>query len=177
MKHEQSSPEDIINLILHDHMPLKDLIKIMKSEDAELPEKQAAFEEFAPLLAAHAKPEEQTWYVQMKKEDDMRIEGMEGDVEHGLADQMCEEVKRTTDKDLWQAKVKVLAELVEHHIKEEESDMLPDYRKNSTIEERVELGLAYLDFKSQFEAMGGDDAPHENSAKAKKAEQALNAKM
>lgn len=176
-KNSNSNPEDIINLIMNDHMPLKECIEIMKDEDAELSEKRAAFEEFAPLLAAHAKPEEQTWYVVMKEDDELRVEGLEGDVEHALADQLCEEVKRTEDPELWEAKVKVLAELVEHHIEEEEEEMLPDYRKNSTAEERVELGLKYLEFKAAFEEMGGDDAPHEGSAKAKKAEKSNYAKM
>jgi hypothetical protein len=165
MKHTNKNPEDIIELILQDHKPLKALIEVMKDEDAEFPEKKAAFEEFAPLLVAHAKPEEQTWYVNMKSEDDMEVEGLEGDVEHGLADQLCEELKRTSDENLFMAKVKVLAELVEHHIEEEEEDMLPDFKKKSTIEERIELGMKYLEIQSEVNAMGNDDAPHEGGLK------------
>jgi len=167
----QSSPEDIIQLILQDHKPLKQLIKIMKSEDADYSEKHAAFLTFAPTLLAHAKPEEQTWYMKMKSDGDMVQDGLEGDIEHGLADQLCEELKRTSDKDMFEAKVKVLAELVEHHIKEEEEDMLPEFKKESSIEERVELGLAYLAFQSEFQAEGSDDSPKENSATMKKQEQ------
>src|SRR4051794_32895214 len=78
---------DLIELILEDHKLLKKLIKVMKSEDAEYEEKREAFEEFAPLLVAHAKPEEQVLYNFMKQDEDLRMEGFEGDVEHGLADQ------------------------------------------------------------------------------------------
>jgi hemerythrin superfamily protein len=141
---------DIIQLILKDHKPLKQLIKIMKSEDATMAKKKAAFGKFAPTLIAHAKPEEQTWYVNMKKEHDMSVEGTEGDVEHGLADQLCTELKHTQDHDMFMAKVKVLAELVEHHIKEEEGELLPEYRKASTLEERQELGAKYLSLQEKF---------------------------
>ena len=168
----QTEGDDIIDLILADHKPLKQLIKIMKdSEKHDLNERQNAFEEFAPLLVTHAKPEEQTLYVSMKKEEDLREEGLEGDVEHALADQLLEEIKRTDDEDLWSARVKVLAELVEHHIEEEEEEMLPDFRKNSEVEERIQLGADYLQLKAQLEDQGGKDAPEEmnlaNTGKSK----------
>ena len=149
-KKTKSTSHDIIQLILADHKPLKQLIKVMKSESATLAKKKAAFEKFAPTLIAHAKPEEQTWYVSMKKDHDMSVEGTEGDVEHGLADQLCNELKQTTDHDMFMAKVKVLAELVEHHIQEEEEDLLPDYKKESELAERRELGAKYLALQQQY---------------------------
>jgi hypothetical protein len=155
---------DIIDLILEDHKPLKKLIKIMKDSDKhDLGERQDAFEEFAPLLVTHAKPEEQTMYVFMKDDEELREEGFEGDVEHGLADQMIEEIKRTDDEDLWSARVKVLAELVEHHIEEEEDELLPDFKKHSEKEERISMGQEYLQMKQDLEAQGGKDAPDEES--------------
>lgn len=141
---------DIIDLIKRDHKPLKKLIKIMKSEDATVTQKKAAFKQFAPTLVAHAKPEERTWYVNMKNDDDMIVEGLEGDVEHGLADQLCNELKRTKDNDMFEAKVKVLAEMVEHHIEEEEEDMLPKFKRNSTKEERSILAEKYEKFREEY---------------------------
>lgn len=164
---------DIIDLIMNDHKPLKELIETLKDEEAEYEEKKAAFDQFGPLLKAHAYPEEQTWYVAMKEDDDMIVEGLEGDVEHGLADQLCEELKREEDEDMFMAKVKVLAELVEHHIEEEEEDMLPDYRENSTAEERMELAAQYLQFQEEIEERGSEDAPKEASPKARKADRRL----
>lgn len=159
----RASNDDIVQLILEDHKALKQLIKTMKDSDAELSERQEAFEEFAPLLISHAKPEEQTLYVKMKNEDEMREDGFEGDVEHQLADQLVEEIKRTTeDEDLWSARVKVLAELVEHHIEEEEEDMLPDFKKEVETEERMQLGQEFLRLKAQYLEMGGEDTVEES---------------
>jgi hemerythrin superfamily protein len=143
---------DIIQLILEDHKPLKKLLKIMKNLDNEVGEREAAFKKFVPLLLAHAKPEEQTLYTVLKKEDDedLRVEGFEGEVEHQLADLMAKQSKSAKDEDVWSARVKVLAELVEHHIKEEEEDVFPEYKKNSDIEERSELGKKYLMKQSEF---------------------------
>jgi hypothetical protein len=159
-----SQKNDITSLIKEDHKPLKQLIRILKdSEKHDLDERMEAFEEFAPLLVNHAKSEEQTLYVAMKKTEDFREEGFEGDVEHTLADQLLEEIKRTEEEDLWSARVKVLAELVEHHIEEEEEEMLPEYKKETALEERVALGEMFLDLKTKFAEMGNEDAPSEDS--------------
>ncbi len=141
---------DIIGLIERDHKPIKALIKVMKSEKATVAKKKEAFAKFAPTLISHAKPEEQALYETMKKESDMNVEGLEGDVEHGLADQLCMELKLEKDDDMFEAKVKVLAEMVEHHIEEEEEDMLPSFKRNSTKEERAELGEKYEQLRAQY---------------------------
>lgn len=161
---------DLIELILADHKPLKELIETLKDDEAEYAEKKEAFEVFARLLKAHAYPEEQTWYLAMKEDDEMVVDGLEGDVEHGLADQLCEELKREEDENMFMAKVKVLAELVEHHIEEEEEDMLPEYRENSEMSVRVELGAKYLEFQEEIEARGSEDAPREAHPKARAAD-------
>ncbi|QDK38425.1 hemerythrin domain-containing protein [Bdellovibrio sp. NC01] len=152
---------DIINLILEDHRSLKELIKVMKDTDNDMEQRQQAFDDFAPLLVLHAKPEEQTLYVECKQDEELRTEGFEGDVEHQLADQMLEEIERTEDEDLWSARVKVLAELVEHHIQEEEGELLPDFRDHSELEDRVELGKRFIELKERYLALGGTDSPSE----------------
>lgn len=169
MKQQETAPTkrteaeaDILNMILEDHKPLKQLIKILKDDEKDLNQRKAAFEEFAILLVTHAKPEEQTLYVAMKKNEDLRAEALEGDVEHGLADQLVEEIKRTeNDDDLWSARVKVLAELVEHHIEEEEEELIPDYRKQSSPAERMQLGQVFLKLKTELLEQGGVDSPEE----------------
>ncbi len=151
---------DIIQMIIEDHKPLKELIQIMKSDRA-LEERVAAFDDFATQLVLHAKPEELVLYKDMKSKKDLRELAIEGDVEHSLADQMLEEIKRATDPAEKGAKIKVLAELVEHHIKEEENELLPQFQSNSTEEERLSLGSRFLKAKAEFFEMGGDDAPSE----------------
>ena len=146
---------DIIDLILEDHKPLKELIKIMKdAEKYSIEERREAFEDFSPLLTIHTRPEEESLYVYMKQDEEMVVEGYEGDVEHALADHLISDIKETENVDLWSARVKVLAEMVEHHIEEEEKEMFPDIRKNSELEERAKLGTLYMQLKTQFDAEG-----------------------
>lgn len=160
-----SLDSDIIDLIYDDHKALKKLLKVMKSEEADDDEKQEAFESFAPLLIAHSRPEEQVLYAFMKEDEDLRTEGFEGEVEHGLADQLIEEAKRSDDHDLFLARIKVLAELVEHHLKEEENDLLPDFKRHSSKDERREMGHDFLDAKAEYENFHSVGAPSEKHMK------------
>lgn len=154
--------EDIIKLILEDHKPLKKLIKMLKDSEADATERREAFDAFAPLLLNHAKPEEQILYTIMKDEKGLRTEGLEGDVEHALASQMIAQINEATDdEDLWSAQVKILGELVEHHIKEEEEELLPDFRKKSEPEERKLMGKQYLEAQQEM----ADDVPSRRKAK------------
>ena len=147
----QTSKEDIIKLILADHEPLKRLIATLKDLKTPIRTRRRIFEQFAPLLVVHAKSEQESLYTFLKDENkELRLEGLEGEVEHRLAENLIEELKMTEDADLWSAKCKVLAELVEHHLEEEEEEILPDFKKECAVEDRVAIGKQYLELKAHF---------------------------
>ncbi len=148
---EKEMQEDIIKVLKSEHEPLKKLIKIMKDTEKSPDERSKALEEFAPLLIVHAKAEERVLYEFMKNEVDMPEEGYEGDVEHGLAEQMLDEAKNEDDEHVWSAKVKILAELVEHHIEEEEGEIFTEFKKNCELDVRKELTALYLAEKSNVQ--------------------------
>jgi len=152
---------DIVDLILEDHKPLKELIKILKNDDADMEDRVMAFEQFAPLLISHAKPEEESLYNFMKEDDELRVEGMEGETEHEIADRLINEIYETDNKYLWSAKVKVLAELVEHHIKVEEKTFLPDLKKYSTESDRMEIGKQFLELKNTLFSENFEDIDYQ----------------
>jgi hemerythrin-like domain-containing protein len=152
---------DAVDLILEDHKRLKELIAIMKDLEEDDENREKAAEEFAIQLVAHAKPEEQVLYKAMKQHPAFRIEAFEGETEHSLADQLLEEIKRVKDGDDWTAKVKVIAELVGHHIKEEEGTILPHVKKEFSEELRKSLGREFLQKKVELYEAGGEDSPHE----------------
>lgn len=154
MKKKKSArnPGDIIQLILKDHIPLKKLIEILKDPEEKISIKKPAFEKFAPSLLSHSKPEEESLYVHLKEESaELRAEGFEGTIEHTLAEQIIDEIGQTHDQDEWMAKVKVLAELVEHHIEEEEGEMFKKLKKEFNLDRRVEIGEEYRRLRNKFE--------------------------
>lgn len=150
LKQAEPKSADIISIILQDHKPLKDLIETMKSEDKTPLEKRKAFEEFAPLLQRHAKPEESALYSHMKDVEDLRLFGFEGDTEHGIADELVETIQNTKEASAWEAKVKVLAELVEHHIEEEEEEIFPEVKDNFPKEMLMQMGEEYVALRDKM---------------------------
>lgn len=147
----QTSKDDIVKLIMLDHAPLKRLIAILKDSDLTIRTRRRAFDQFAPLLLVHAHAEQESFYAFLKDENrELRVHGLEGEVEHALAEYMIDEVKMAEDVGVWSARAKVLAELVEHHIEEEESEIIPDFKKEVDIEDRVLIGKQYLDLKDHF---------------------------
>ncbi len=140
---------DIIKLIMEDHKPLKKLIRTLKDWDSELTDRKEAFEEFSLLLTTHANAEKEALYKVLERNEDLSKEGYEGEVEHSLAVQTLEAAMDDETEETWSAKVKVLAELVEHHIEEEESDMLPKFKKQSSQKERARIGAKYIILKKK----------------------------
>ncbi len=143
---------DIIKLILEDHVPLKKLIKALKNPHIKMSEKRPSFEKFAVQLLAHAKPEENSLYCWMQESKaEARMEAFEGLTEHAIAEHLIEEIRSTTDKNEWLGKVKVLGELVEHHIQEEETSMFKLVKKEFNMGIRAEIGAEYLKQKEEYE--------------------------
>lgn len=150
-KPTEAGAEDIIELILTHHEPLKALIETLKDGETSRKSKAETFEEFAYLLTCHAKAEEQVLYVAMKNFDDLKVEGFEGDTEHAIADQLVQEINGTPDDHEWVAKVKVLAEAVEHHIQEEETKFLKHVEATISPAQRMNLGAEYTKLLEEYQ--------------------------
>lgn len=147
----EGSPQDIIKLIEEDHKPLKKFLQILKNTEIDVKKRQKALIEFGPLLLNHARAEEQILYTAMERLEGLKIESYEGVVEHRISEELLEDGLNEEDDQMWSAKIKVLAELVEHHLKEEETEMLPHFKKQFSAEERAQLGDKYILLKQEFE--------------------------
>lgn len=162
----RDSGDDIVGLILRDHEPLKIYLETLKDPDVSFSEKKPVFNKFAPALSAHSEAEEESLYAHLKTEDELRMEGFEGDTEHAIAKRLVEEINDLEqDEDMWMAKVKVLAELVEHHIEEEESELLKEVKKELDLEIREQIGQEYsllLDENRAEEMKGRTKSPDTN---------------
>ncbi|GHH38960.1 hemerythrin domain-containing protein [Streptomyces candidus] len=134
---------DVVELILKDHRTMEDLLRNMRSSEAD---RAKALDEFADLLIAHALAEEAEVYPALKrykKIDEEEVEHGEEEHEEGnealLALMEVEEV----GSDEWDEKLEELSEKISHHTDEEERTILNDARANVSDERRAELGAAF----------------------------------
>jgi hemerythrin superfamily protein len=123
---------DALALIHSDHEEVAALFKIALSESATSAAKRAAIEKVCFSLTVHAKMEEKIFYPALRKagKKDEKDSVLEAAEEHGVVKDLIGKIKRVRGRDeTLEAKVKVLKELVEHHVREEESTMFSEARK------------------------------------------------
>jgi hypothetical protein len=133
---------DCIELLKNQHDEVEELFKKYEGlTDRAVKGKLELFEKIADRLAAHSEIEEKIFYPGVKTDDteDMLLESVEEhlSVKRVIADLL--EIDATDEN--FDAKMKVLHELVEHHVKEEEHDLFKKVKKEVEKEKLEEMGL------------------------------------
>jgi hemerythrin-like domain-containing protein len=148
---------DAISILTEDHDRVKtmftDFDKLTKSEDKEQ-EKSALVERICEELTIHARIEEEIFYpaVRAAIDDDDLMD--EADVEHAGAKELIAQLEEMEPgDDHFDAKVTVLGENVDHHVKEEQGEIFPKAKKAKL--DFVALGAQLLERKKELQAIRG----------------------
>ena len=124
---------DVTLLLTRDHNEVHKLFKQydkLAEAEAEASDRQALAEEICMKLTIHATAEEEIFYPAAREagvESDLLDEA---EVEHASAKDLIAQIRASTpDEDLYDAKVKVLGEYIDHHVQEEEGELFPKCRR------------------------------------------------
>ena len=123
---------DALQVLTEDHANVKKLFQRYESakESASTVDKAALAEEICAELTAHATAEEEIFYPAVREALGNGELLDEAEVEHASAKELIAEIVGSHPDDaLYDAKVKVLGEYIDHHVKEEEGEMFPKLRK------------------------------------------------
>ena len=145
---------DIRDCLKQDHDELKSLMEQICSTD-ESSEAKKLFKQMKELLTVHSRSEEKVVYNAFKKLDDEDAKelGFEGEVEHSLADALVEQLGHgSPSTPAWKARAKVLKELLEHHIQEEESEFFNTLEEQFDDAKREKMGDAFVKGKEALHA-------------------------
>jgi hemerythrin superfamily protein len=137
-----AKPADAIKLLKDDHKEVKGFFKQYENleDDAE---KQALADKICLALTVHAQIEEEIFYPAARNaiDDDDLLD--EAEVEHASAKQLIAEIQGMKAGDrLFDAKVTVLGEYIDHHVEEEETEMFPESRESDLDLKAVGAQLA-----------------------------------
>src|ERR1700683_4858983 len=116
--------------------------------------KQGIFDQIKDALTVHATIEEEIFYPAVKKAraEHVKDEVREGYEEHKQIKSLLAQISSITPADeTYDMKIKVLKEDVEHHVKEEETEMFPDAKKFLREKRLMELGAELEARKQQLE--------------------------
>jgi hemerythrin-like domain-containing protein len=138
-------PTDAIALLKDDHEKVKELFE--KFDETNGPATKAKIVADAiKELKVHATVEEELFYpaLRQKMDDEDGIMD-EADEEHHVAKVLIAELEKMRgDEDHWEAKFKVLAESIRHHIKEEEGTMFKEAKKTDIDFDVLGSQMAHL---------------------------------
>jgi len=98
-----------------------------------------ALKDLASALAAHMAIEHEFFYPQSREVDEDAV--LEAFEEHAIAETALKRALATDPEDeSFDARVSVLKELIEHHVEEEESELIPQIEKEIGSDELEALG-------------------------------------
>ena len=128
-----ASAQDAFTLLKADHKAVKALFKEFEglSDDSREDEKRDLVQQICDELTVHAQVEEEIFYpaVRAAIEDADLLD--EAEVEHATAKELIAQLNEMEPgDDLYDAKVTVLSEYIDHHVKEEEGEMFPKAQKS-----------------------------------------------
>ena len=158
---------DALELLKHDHDNVKALFKEFAGlGERAVKSKAEICQQICKELSVHAEIEETVFYPRVreagKQEKDEVLEGLE---EHQLIKELVGELESMRPEDeTFDAKVKVLIEQVEHHVKDEETEMFPLVRKVMPKAELVALGAELQAAKA---ALNGELQGHASMSAAR----------
>lgn len=149
----RADPKDAIALLKADHEKVSGLFKEFEKADSSK-KKKALVAEICAELTVHAQIEEEIFYPAFKAATKDKTLVPEATVEHSTLKDLIAQIEGAeSDSELYDAKVMVLAEYVDHHVKEEQNEMFPKAKSASL--DLGELGARMASRKAELVAARG----------------------
>lgn len=131
-----AAQKEVLSLLLDDHKKVKKLFKDFESEKDESAKEKLA-QEACMELTVHAQIEEEIFYPFLREQNPEAFGDLlnEAKVEHASAKDLIAQIQGSSmAEELYEAKVTVLGEYVQHHVTEEEDELFP-----KVIAQKIEL--------------------------------------
>ena len=152
---------DAITLLKNDHAEVRELLgELAETTTRAVKKRKELVEDIAAKLKAHTTIEEEIFYPAFRKagekgdDDKMYFEALE---EHRAAGDLVlpDLLKTEPSSEQFSGRAKVLKELTEHHVEEEESEMFPRAKKLLAKSALDELGEQLAQRKAELKKQGG----------------------
>lgn len=136
---------DILDTLKKEHEEVKSLLADLQDTDS-VSERRELVRKIKAALVPHTKAEEKVVYdaIIATSEREAQTDGFEGYLEHEWASKTLQRLEaEEPGSPEHKAAGKVLKDLVEHHIEEEEDNVWSDVREHFDEEERVRMNLEF----------------------------------
>jgi len=151
--------QDAVSLLSADHAEVKQMFETYRQlvdENADDEQRGELARKICSMLTVHAEIEEEIFYPAMRDSVDDELTLDEAEVEHASARELIEQLEGMDPGDaLYDAKVIVLGEYVEHHVQEEENELFPQAEKSGL--DLDDLGAELASRKRELMSTLADD--------------------
>jgi hemerythrin-like domain-containing protein len=141
-----SDETDVLDTLKREHDEVKSLLGDLNDATTSA-ERRALVQQIKAALIPHTKAEEKVVYgaVIALRNKDAQMDGHEGYLEHEWASMTLLRLDRlqSATSPEHKATAKVLKELVEHHIREEENNIWKVVKDNFSEEDRIRMNVAF----------------------------------
>jgi hemerythrin-like domain-containing protein len=149
---ENEAEMDILDTLKQEHEDVAEMLeRMVESESAA--ERKKLLASIKTALVPHLRAEEKVLYdpILALRGKEQKQHGEEGYMEHALGDKTLTQLGKISDplSPEFSAGAKVLKELVEHHVAEEEKNIWSDVKDNFSDEQRVEMNRKFLAAKKR----------------------------
>jgi hemerythrin-like domain-containing protein len=149
VKREQEKIRDdasIYDILKLEHKDVKKLLKeILDKEEFD----EQVYSQIKNALSLHMAGEEKLLYPRLENIPDTRSITLESYEEHDLGKKVINDIDNSKDDDVKLANVKVLNEVIDHHVKEEESELFKKAKRVLSEEDGKEIARQFMDEKMQ----------------------------
>ena len=163
------SPDDAVDMLIADHKRVANLFADFKrlADEGRDKDKAAIVQRICQELTVHTQLEEELFYPAVRDATGDKDQVDEAVVEHAGAKQLIAQLQGASpDEDLYDARVTVLNEQIDHHVDEEEGSMFPKARYSGL--DTLALGAKMLARKAQLQrgagSAGNTPAPSKTSS-------------
>lgn len=146
----------ILDNLKKDHDKVREILKktdilIEKYPNVDEEQEKKLMVKLMSELEPHNKAEEKVFYEALRTKGKDSLKPYEGLEEHHLAMQVLKALQKDTlEKSQRSAKIKVLKEILLHHIEEEESKYFSEAKRCFTSEELRNLGEKFIEEKKKI---------------------------
>ena len=139
---EQADDMDILDKLKQEHEEASELLETIATSESGS-ERKAALKKLKPALIKHLRAEGKVVYdaLAAAKDKEIKQDAVEGHLEHDIAERTLLQLLKIQNamSPEFSATAKVLKELVEHHVKEEESDIWSDVKEKFSMDDRLQM--------------------------------------
>ena len=147
MKREQDKIRDnatIYDILKIEHRDVKKLFKQILDEERF---QNNVYTQIKTALQLHMAGEEKLLYPRLENSRETRTLTLESYEEHDLGKKVIMDIDNASDMDTKYAKLKVLSETVDMHVKEEEDDLFKQAKKVLSSEDEREIARQFVNEK------------------------------